>query len=88
MDDFDLWIRPDGSVEFLQHGGFDLRTLGPAELKRLSRIAEAAPGRWRVVDEAEGRVLGEFPTREAALEFERRHYREVMRRRMARAEAS
>lgn len=71
--DEEVWIQADGTVRYLEYSGFKLEGLGEKTLKRVSRIVEENGGH-RVIDEATGKDLGLFPTREAALGFERKRY--------------
>jgi len=69
----EVWIQADGTIRYLEDSAFKLEGLGDKTLTRVSRIVEQG-GLHRVIDEATGRDLGGFPTRQAALEFERRAY--------------
>lgn len=69
----EVWVQADGTIRYLESSAFKLDVPGDKTLTRVSRIVEK-DGRHHVLDEATGRDLGGFPTRQAALDFERRRY--------------
>ena len=69
-----LRIGPDGAVRCLHTELIDLRSLGPLEVVRATRIV-FAPERqtWEVRNAESGEALFSHPSRAACLDWEREH---------------
>ena len=69
-----LRFAPDGTGAGLYTERIDLRQIGPLEVVRASRVEFDAPSqRWEVRD-LSGRRLHADPSRQACLDWERRHF--------------
>lgn len=68
-----IFVRPDGSVEFLYEDGLQpLLDLGPATITRASHVEPTPDGRWTAdLSPRGGPVLGPFMLRQEALDAER-----------------
>jgi hypothetical protein len=68
-----IFVRPDGSVEFLYEDGLrPLFELGPATITRASHVEPTPDGRWTAdLSPCAGPVLGPFTLRQGALDAER-----------------
>jgi len=79
--EIDVWIEPDGTLRHIEVPGLDLSRLGNKQSKRLSRIEwNENTRRWNVFLFENGNFLGDFETREKALEFEYQYFRQLLSR--------
>lgn len=70
-NDLALTITPDGTVRALYDERFDLSSLGPLSIERVSHVEPTPDGRWTAdLAPVDGPFLGPFAKRSQALAAE------------------